>query len=195
VLVVGPPSANFLLQLGSRYIPGTTDTGGKYLLTPIRFKLKPDDQRILTVLATQASTAGQQSVTSNNPASTSPGAGTTIATTGVLPAGTYSVNVNFNIAGTPAQGTDNNNITLHLNGAVYTILPNDIATGQQTFGPFLLTTNGVNAIQVVTNNAATAGAIYAAMVSATPEYGPSQAAAGDWMLHLSGHAITNRSYT
>ena len=105
---------------------------------------------------------------SNNGAVTSPAAGGVLATTGVIPAGTYSVSVTANLAGTVAQGTDNNNIRLNVNNATLAILPNDITTGIQSFGPFIVTSDGIHAILAQANAAATAGAIYAAQVVATP---------------------------
>jgi hypothetical protein len=48
VLVTGPASTPFTLQLGSRYMELLTDASGKCLLSPVSFILKPDSQRLLT---------------------------------------------------------------------------------------------------------------------------------------------------
>jgi hypothetical protein len=48
VLVVGPPSTAFTLQLGNRQMTMTTDTTGKVLLAPVAFILKPSNIRQLT---------------------------------------------------------------------------------------------------------------------------------------------------
>jgi hypothetical protein len=48
VLVAGPPSTAFTLQLGGRYLSLVTDVSGKVLLAPVAFYLKPSDPRILT---------------------------------------------------------------------------------------------------------------------------------------------------
>jgi hypothetical protein len=106
---------------------------------------------------------------------TSPGAAATIATipSGNLPAGTYVVYVNVNIAGTPAQGTDNDNLTFQFAGASET-LNNEITVGEQQFGPFYLTSTSNATMNVKTIGAATAGAIYSAEITATPSIGTAE---------------------
>lgn len=134
--------------------------------------LRRKRMRIFVNAASSGSTPNSGvSYASANGAVTSPAAGGVLATTGILPAGTYVVNVNANLAGTVAQGTDNNNLRVTVNGATYTILPNDIVAGPQTFGPFTVTTNGATAILVQANAAGSAGSIYAAQVTATPVAG------------------------
>lgn len=48
VLVTGPVTTAFTLQLGGRYMTLSTDATGKCLLAPVFFKLHPTDQRKLT---------------------------------------------------------------------------------------------------------------------------------------------------
>ena len=99
---------------------------------------------------------------------TAPGPGATIAQTAVPPAGQYSVTVIANIAGTPAQGTDSNNLALRVNGATFATLADDIAAGQQTFGPYSVLASGTNVISVQSVAAGTAGAVYSVNIIATP---------------------------
>jgi hypothetical protein len=100
---------------------------------------------------------------------TSPGALTIIAAigTGAAPAGNYQVSVVFNMAGTPVQAVDANNIELITSGQTIP-LDNNIGTAAQSFGPFSMTTGGLTSIKVQTIGAATAGAIYSAVISAQP---------------------------
>jgi hypothetical protein len=113
------------------------------------------------------------SYTSSNAPVTSPAAGGVLATTGIVSAGTYTVYVTLNLSGTAGvQGTDNNNLRLTVNGATYAVLPNTLAQNvNQTFGPFTVSPTGGTAILAQANGAATAGAIYAASVTATPVTG------------------------
>jgi hypothetical protein len=48
VLVTGPVTTAFVLQLGDRYMTLSTDATGKCLLAPVFFRLKPSSERILT---------------------------------------------------------------------------------------------------------------------------------------------------
>lgn len=48
VLVTGPVTTAFTLQLGNRYMTLSTDATGKCLLAPVQFTLNPNSQRILT---------------------------------------------------------------------------------------------------------------------------------------------------
>lgn len=101
---------------------------------------------------------------------TSPGALANIVTIGAgsLPAGSYDVTIIFNIAGTVAQGTDNSNVKFTGTAGPNVTLDNTIAAGNQTFGPFQVTSNGAQNLQVATINAGTAGSIYSATIIAVP---------------------------
>lgn len=48
VLVTGPVTTAFTLQLGNRYMTLSTDATGKCLLSPVQIILKPTSNRILT---------------------------------------------------------------------------------------------------------------------------------------------------
>jgi hypothetical protein len=54
VLVTGPPSTPFVLELGSRYMSLATDATGKCLLAPVAFTLTPQSKRLLTAGALPA---------------------------------------------------------------------------------------------------------------------------------------------
>lgn len=48
VLVTGPVTTAFVLQLGNRYMTLSTDATGKCLLSPVQFAIGPNAQRQLT---------------------------------------------------------------------------------------------------------------------------------------------------
>ena len=100
---------------------------------------------------------------------TTPAAGATIATTAAPIPGQYNVTVTFTMAGTPAQGTDNNNIQITSAGGspATIVLDNGIGAAEQTFGPFAMYSNG-SAFAVKSIALATTGAIYSAEIEAVP---------------------------
>jgi hypothetical protein len=102
---------------------------------------------------------------------TAPAAFTSIAAIANVPAGTYEATVQFNMEGTPAQGTDNDNIQLTVLGNIQGgTLANGIESGEQTFGPFIVTTTTAGTWQVRSGgNAGTAGAVYAATLTLIPQ--------------------------
>jgi hypothetical protein len=119
--------------------------------------------------------AGGQSSIQASGSLTSPAAFANIATA-TVPPGEYNLYVIFNLAGTPAQGTDNSNIRLV--GAGLTASPitlaNEIAAGDQNFGPFqAVATNlaGTAYSLQVAGNAGTSGAVYAGTIIAVPVNG------------------------
>lgn len=171
------PTRNIGTEYGRWRTVLVSSTVGPNSITPgaqrlANRSLRRKRMRIYVNAAASASTPNNGvSYASENGAVTSPAAGGVLATTGVLPAGTYIVTLAVNLAGTVVQGTDNNNVRLNVNGATYTIVPNDIVTGQQDFGPFTVTTTGGTAILAQANAAGTAASIYAAQVVATPVTG------------------------
>lgn len=188
VLVCGPPQTPFTLQLGSRYLTLTTDAQGKVLLSPVRFKLKADDQRILT--------ASQLSSTSlnNSGTLTSPGANANIAIiSGLNPNQVYTVNATIGLSGTTADGTDNHNV--RITGLISTTLGNISGTGLQSFGPYEVLPTAGGSIILQTVAAGSAGSIYTGGISLQSLVPPYSDSPGNWFLHLSGHVISNRSYT
>jgi hypothetical protein len=169
---------------------------GPYSITPgaqriLNRSLRRYEARIKVNGSAYSLPNGGTSYASENGAVTSPAAGGVLATTGVVPAGTYSVMLYLSMAGTPAQGTDNNNVRLNVNNATYTIVPNNIGTAPQQFGPFTVTTDGIHAILAQANAAGTAGSIYAAQVVATPEAAAGNNSATDGILIGGREEITS----
>lgn len=126
---------------------------------------------ITDVIATwNAPLAQPASSLTNDGSVTSPGAGGIIAQLLNVPKGIYNAYVYFNIAGTVAQGTDNNNIFLFVSGGTpnTSTLDNEIVAGPQPFGPILISTPGGAAVQVKANVAGTVGSIYAATLVLSP---------------------------
>jgi hypothetical protein len=189
VLVCGPPQTPFTLQLGSRYLTLTTNQQGVLLLSPVSFKLKPDDQRILTAPSTDTNVSQNNSGTL-----TSPGANANIAIiSGLNPNQVYTVYATIGLSGTTADGTDNHNV--RITGVVSTTLGNISGVGLQTFGPFQVLPTAGGSLILQTVAAGSAGSIYTGGIfiqSLTPAYSDS---AANWFLHLSGRVISNRSYT
>jgi hypothetical protein len=126
---------------------------------------------LIATWAPQVSDFGSSNPLINSGSITTPTASQAIATisaTNFVPLTEYQVYVAFNMAGTPAQGTDNNNISIVLNGGGH-VLANDITTGIQNFGPFEFTTSASPAnVNLDAVAAATAGAIYSATIWAVP---------------------------
>jgi hypothetical protein len=98
---------------------------------------------------------------------TSPGAGVNIAVTSAIPAGSYQVTVAFELSGTVAAGTDNNNISLGCSGGTpaAVTLENNIGTNEQIFGPIAFYNPG-NAFTLKTIAAGTSGSVYSATITA-----------------------------
>jgi hypothetical protein len=189
VLVCGPPQTPFTLQLGSRYLTLTTDAQGKVLLSPVSFKLKPDDIRQLTAPSTDTNVS-----LNNSGALTSPGANANIAIiSGLNPNQVYTVYATLGLTGTTADGTDNHNV--RITGLISTTLGNVSGTGLQTFGPFQVLPTAGGSLILQTVAAGSVGSVYTGglfIQSLTPPYSDSSA---NWFLHLSGRVISNRSYT
>lgn len=203
-LVVGPPSTSFTLQLGSRYIPGVTDVSGKYLLTPVMFKLKPDDQRILTAgsgpSAQAIVTAGTLTGTTWTWVNNTGGPVTltslrTILTTDATvanrfiqlqirdasgnvlasPTNTSAVLASSSIEVSFYQGASN---AFSPSGNAFIALPDvQVPAGGSVF----LTVSGLDAGDTLSANVLS--------------YEGASSGAGNWMLHLAGRVISNRSYT
>jgi hypothetical protein len=189
VLVCGPPLTPFTLQLGSRYLTLTTDAQGKVLLSPVSFKLKPDDIRQLTAPSTDTNVS-----LNNSGTLTSPGANANIAIiSGLNPNQVYTAYATIGLSGTTADGTDNHNV--RITGVVSTSLGNISAPGLQTFGPFQVLPTAGGSLILQTVAAGSAGSVYTGGIfleSLAPPYSVSSA---NWFLHLSGRVISNRSYT
>lgn len=115
----------------------------------------PFDQPIQTV-------TGEGSVTS-------PALGATIASVAAasMPAGEYIVSVVVNLAGTLVQAADANNLEITI-GTTTIVLDNEIAAGDQYFGPFVVDAPGGSALAVKAIAAGTAGSIYGAFISVQP---------------------------
>jgi hypothetical protein len=100
-----------------------------------------------------------------------PAAGTTVATTASLPAGTYTVMVWLGLGGTVNAG-DGSNMQLQVGGTVIgTLLYNGSTTAVQVAqGPFtvVVPAGGATVSVVTINNAANVAAIYRAQIIATP---------------------------
>jgi hypothetical protein len=97
---------------------------------------------------------------------TSAGAGAQIAATGILPAGLWEIWVSLILGGTPAAATDQNNIKLR---NVQTNLPLIVpGAGGVPYlnGPFRYQSAGLLNANVASIAAATAGAIYSALIIA-----------------------------
>lgn len=205
VLVIGPPSTSFTLQLGSRYIPGVTDAEGKYLLTPVIFKLKPDDQRILTA----GSSTGQTETAESNPAAGQPfiwtnTTGAPISLTALRGFLTTDSVVANRFIGIQLKDA-NNNIIAGLQDTIAVVASSTITinsyqgatqtNGASGFISLPLPTNltvPVNGTVVLTIANMDAGDQLSQIVIA---YTGSQSGSGNWMLHLAGRVISNRSYT
>jgi hypothetical protein len=123
------------------------------------------------ILATWQETILGQSTTAEGTI-TSPGANATFVTVAAPPAGNYQMYVTLTLAGTVAQGVDNNNIKIVANGATFAILDNSIQATEQTFGPFQITANGANTIVLQTIGAGTAGSIYSGTITITEDLSP-----------------------
>lgn len=107
---------------------------------------------------------------------TAPGAGAVIATipASSLPAGSYDIFVTVYFDGTvvPATDDDNWNLTITLLTISHLIAPGVINV-PETYGPFKITVNGAQAINVKTIIAGSAACVYHAQVTATPDpYSP-----------------------
>jgi hypothetical protein len=98
---------------------------------------------------------------------TAPVAGTVIATTGVVPAGTYAVSITVHIAVAIAE-TDDDNMQLLLGAGVITGIPCVAADNVAvSVGPINVATAGGAAFTVNAVANATATAVYTAFISAT----------------------------
>ena len=98
---------------------------------------------------------------------TSPGATSNICITGALLTGTYQVMVYLSLAGTLAQGTDNDNVQVRVTGAGQVVrLNNSIAAGDQIFGPIELEVTAATGNQIAVQNiaAGSVGSIYTASI-------------------------------
>lgn len=189
VLVCGPPLTPFTLQLGSRYLQLTTNNQGICLLSPVTFKLKPDDQRILTAPTTDPNTSLNTSGTI-----TSPGANANIATiSGLNPNQVYTVNATIGLSGTTADGTDNHNVRIA--GLIGMTLGNVSSTGLQNFGPYEVLPTAGGSIILQTVVAGSAGSVYTGGISLQSLQPPYSDTPANWFLHLAGRVISNRSYT
>lgn len=89
---------------------------------------------------------------------TSPTASQVLATLGSNANAQYTVTAIVNLSGT-LSATDTNNIQLNANGSGYAVLPIEPVTTEQTFGPFIINSNG-SAISLTAIGAGTVGAIY-----------------------------------
>lgn len=94
---------------------------------------------------------------------TAPGAVATIATLGVIPAGTYEIRVRVSV-GVGAVAADNGNMQLFVNGVVEVAeLPTN---GDEIVLP-RKSINGVNSVLIRTIGAGTAAVVYTAALTAT----------------------------
>lgn len=126
-------------------------------------------QEVRTLIVTGPTVDDQGNSLSADGSVTSPAAFANLASISPIPAGTYEVTVDFELSGTVAA-TDNNNIRIVSPGGTPSpiLLDNNITTGEQTFGPFVMQTNG-GAISLQTStNAGTAGSVYSGTIIATP---------------------------
>lgn len=96
---------------------------------------------------------------------TSPGALTTIASTATLPAGTYTVNWTVEVGGTLAAA-DANNMILHDSAGIVAQAIFPAVAGSYPQAPVQITLLANSPIQVQSLNAATAGAVYTADLTA-----------------------------
>jgi len=125
---------------------------------------------MIDTLSNGGAVPGSGSISADGTATT-PGAATAFINAGTPAAGTYQVYLNFNMAGTPVQATDANNIRIGYNGGTFIPLGNNIGTAQQNFGPFTVTLNGTNTVVVQSIAAGTAGSIYSGTVTLVPVSG------------------------
>lgn len=113
---------------------------------------------------------------------TSPAAAATIATTPSVPAGAYLVSAVANLAGTLAQGTDNSNLQIvPATGAAIT-LPNEIAAGDQPFGPYNIDLTAAGTVALKTIGAGSTGSIYAGQLALSPQPFPGAFTTPDFIM-------------
>jgi hypothetical protein len=97
---------------------------------------------------------------------TSPTAGTTIATLTSVGPGVVTVDWIVEVAGTLAEGTDNDNFILQFNGSTAAQSVNPALAGIYPQNPVDIESTVVNSITVKALNTASTGAIYSASVAA-----------------------------
>jgi hypothetical protein len=102
---------------------------------------------------------------------TTPAAGATITSLSSLPAGDYTAEWTVALAGTLAQGTDNDNFLLSIpgTGSVHSI--NEAVAGNYPQENFDFTLATAGTVKILANNLATTGAIYDGQLTVIPLQG------------------------
>jgi hypothetical protein len=139
-----------------------------FLLGPGKVQIHESQEPVYAGMT--APGAGSQQTAVAQGQVTSPGAGANISGfigPASLPAGTYQVVVAVYIDGTPAPATDDDNMKLNISGGLQTHLSVP-SNGQVVTYTFYTTLNGAQTIDVITNNAGTAGSVYHASLLVTP---------------------------
>lgn len=204
VLVTGPPSTGFTLQLGNRYFQLVTNVTGFCLLSPVKFKLGPDAQRILTAGVGN----GFQETTPANPAA---GANFTWTNTTGIPITLQS----FSFLFTASSTAGNRNVIATLSdaqGNLIAVIRNGtavVASTALTFSAALGSANESDASGfcplTLWSLPMQPGWVLATQINGilagdqisniTLTYLGTTSTPGNWALHLSGHAISDRRYT
>lgn len=92
-----------------------------------------------------------------------------VPSSGVLPAGTYTVTWSVELEGTVTQGTDDNNFQLRANSGAFAVNSvNPAAAGKYDQQTQTITLTSPGTIVIRNNNAGTAGSFYSASITATP---------------------------